>query len=1089
MASIGRITGSGASMSNELTIAAAAFNIDFSLLKLEAPREFNGLRNALSPQRIENAEDGQHHITARQLGALFGAKVPEIPNLISKYGTRVSEICSGLDEQTQSNFETGIFAGQTGPDGLNIWAGATSGTSGLAAHLLACLLARIWKAHEATSLWVDIVESRKQEILVASETGTDIASLMASRQIISRQQLASWDASARAWLQTADSERRRQHIQLNLIINNLKLPVNTCHAPYQSVMDTWIEAMKGMELLVQGISQRVNDGAILLAMSSWHLYSDLEVLLHQTTSVHQNDYLMQGSVVTVSAQRSDSQKNGVFWSLPLSRMRFYSQPVPTERKLAFDTNRVTMAEFCIAVLGGITEPWCQGGYQRDDIMKSILLLQNWLGASAPPWVTMLANASLLLDNAQGLEKQQYHKLLGRGARRGRQFVNDDSKPFEPCFGLTDPSILLTLLPESRNGIESPESKVRILRLIAKSSGIKPEDILIRYERLKWPSWSGREKELTYEYASALPLPRESRKRSYDGSRNVVNTHQRWVPLLTDLREAPDISCDGTECVCSKLSRSGTKSCHDCSCAIEGYPCTEFCHERDSKCSNFAPIYPLVCCGECSDVCNTCWIKQQDAETSDLPGISDLEIFRDSDSGSIKEQKCRKCEDRRRCAGWHNNNRKLNLEVKAEECYFILPDDVVNSPENSLLTIIRTPSGGLETFKFLLGIEDKVAIFSKENVEKPKPSSWGRSYKVLEAVKDDQSVHKTDFQNYLDNLSYASGTVRSLLGLAFAEKLYRVLGRATVSMESLTISLQDVRWLDWISTTRRNNSEVAYTFRAPSTDLDVFHGEARTQLAVSFACIAMFDSGEFDIDPRALLGTFALSSGDSIYLTSAITKDPAQTLERTQIRRNLGNLGRPELAFLVTTAEPMLGGLELASWCSVEHDPFDGKFHNSFTGTSLHLTLTDFELPIDVGDRGLRDTQVVILESVVSLNDKGKLMGDLNIVSCLDDPLLTIGCFCGNHIGNGTGGGTATIDTTALVEMLKTCVSSIDCWDEFFDFPIRRGIIRTAGNWQGRIAAVAAAIQKRKRTLLLPEHPCIKCLQDVTSLEPFDLIIA
>ncbi|KAH6951192.1 hypothetical protein BKA56DRAFT_505601, partial [Ilyonectria sp. MPI-CAGE-AT-0026] len=175
-----------------------AINVDFTLLKLEAPREFKGL----------------DEINARQLGAPFEAKLPSVPNLISKYGRRA------------------------GPDGLSVCAGATSGSEAIVAHLLACLLARVWKSHEAISLWVEIVERRKQEILATTTTGD--ASLMAAQQAISRQQLANWDASSRSWLQTADRERRNQHIQLKLIINNLSLLVNTSRDPYKSVIHVWI---------------------------------------------------------------------------------------------------------------------------------------------------------------------------------------------------------------------------------------------------------------------------------------------------------------------------------------------------------------------------------------------------------------------------------------------------------------------------------------------------------------------------------------------------------------------------------------------------------------------------------------------------------------------------------------------------------------------------------------------------------------------------------------------------------------------------------------------------------------------------------
>ncbi|KAF4451057.1 hypothetical protein F53441_5921 [Fusarium austroafricanum] len=1084
LASIGRVTASAASISNELTLAAAAFNIDFSLLKIEAPQEFNGLRNALSSRRIRDAEGGQHHITARQLGALFEAKVPAIPNLISKYGTRVSEICSGLDEQTQSHLDAGIFAGQTGPDGLNIWAGATSGTGGLAAHFLACLLARIWKPHEATSLWVEIVDRRKQEIVVASGA-VEAAALMASQQIISRQQLAVWDASARAWLQTADRDRRNQHIQLNLIINNLRLPVSTSHDPYQSVMDTWISAMKGMELLVLGVSQRVNNGAILLAMSSWHLYSDLEVLLCETKSVHLKDSLMQSSVVTVSAQRSDSQKDGVFWSLPLSRMRFYSPPVTTERQFALDTNRVTTAEFCIAVLGGVTGPWYDDGYQRDDILESILLLENWLGPGSPPWLTMLSNASSLLLRAQGLELQQYCKLLGRGARRGRRFVNGNTKQFAPLFGLTSPSNLFDFLSEPSNGIKSPESKIRVLRKIVESSGIKPEDVIIRYKRLKWPTGSGREEEWIYEYASALPFHRETRKRTHSGTFNAVNAHRRWVPLLPDLEGdsyvlSQAVNCADVPCDCGGKLDFGWQ----CPCNQEGFGCSEFCHKEGSECNNFKPIHPLSCCGKCSDTCDDCMTNPQNIDIREFLVAPDLDFFQNGELGDIPRQECQKCQDLRLCAGWYNSQRKRQLEAQAEECFFILPDEADYSEDDGSFRMVRKPSTGLERFEFLLGIQETVAVFSKKHVSQS--SSRGESCNTLTVVLEDKSVDKLRVLGYLDNLSHESRGVRSLVALAFAEKVYKGLNMATVSMEALMISLQDIRWPDWLSTTRPDGSEVEYIFRAPSADFDVFGGEAKAQLAVSFACVATFESGEFDIDPRALLGTFALSSGDSIYLTSAVTKDPTQALAKTQIRRILGNLGRPELAFLVTTGDPMLGGCDLASWQSVNHEYFDGDFHNAFTGTSLHLTLTDFELPIDVGVRGLRDTQVVILESVVSLCDRGKQLGDLNIIGCLDDPRLTIGCCCRRHGVDEEKA--APVDKKALLKKLEH-VRSIDCWDEFFDFPLSKGIIRATGNWQGRIAAVAAGIQKGKKTLLLPQDPCLRCLQDLNMLAQFDLIIA
>jgi hypothetical protein len=92
MSSIGRITSSIVSGNVENTFALANLNFDFTLVKLEAPQEYQGVRNALSKRRVENAEDGPLHRTARKLGALFEQIIPPIQTLTKAYGIRASEI-------------------------------------------------------------------------------------------------------------------------------------------------------------------------------------------------------------------------------------------------------------------------------------------------------------------------------------------------------------------------------------------------------------------------------------------------------------------------------------------------------------------------------------------------------------------------------------------------------------------------------------------------------------------------------------------------------------------------------------------------------------------------------------------------------------------------------------------------------------------------------------------------------------------------------------------------------------------------------------------------------------------------------------
>jgi hypothetical protein len=101
--------------------------------------------------------------------------------------------------------------------------------------------------------------------------------LLASQIQISRDQLAEWDNSARAWLQRADQAKKTEQIQTRLILDNLNVCVNAKPTTYASVMGAWKSALLGMERLLNGIPQNISDGGLLLALLSWHLYPDLIV--------------------------------------------------------------------------------------------------------------------------------------------------------------------------------------------------------------------------------------------------------------------------------------------------------------------------------------------------------------------------------------------------------------------------------------------------------------------------------------------------------------------------------------------------------------------------------------------------------------------------------------------------------------------------------------------------------------------------------------------------------------------------------------------------------------------------------------------
>ncbi|KAL8750820.1 MAG: hypothetical protein Q9184_006282 [Pyrenodesmia sp. 2 TL-2023] len=238
MASISKFIPGIASGSLDIQPALANLNFDFSLWKVAAPKEFEGVGSALSTSRREEAEDGKLHIIARKLGALF---------------EKIAQALS-LDDQGRKSY--GVFANQAGPDATSLWAAATSGGGAISVHLLACLLARIWDAPQAISIWVEIIKKRKEEVNADFEECNigHMATLQAARQDFPRAQIADWDDSARAWLRSANEVKKKQQTQLMLIIDNVHVPVNCELDTYVSVMDAWTKSLMQMEALVKGVS-------------------------------------------------------------------------------------------------------------------------------------------------------------------------------------------------------------------------------------------------------------------------------------------------------------------------------------------------------------------------------------------------------------------------------------------------------------------------------------------------------------------------------------------------------------------------------------------------------------------------------------------------------------------------------------------------------------------------------------------------------------------------------------------------------------------------------------------------------------------
>ena len=108
------------SVSNEVTLAVAAFNMDFTLMKIEAPQEYQGLGSTLSSSRREEAKAGSAHITARKLGTLLEHIVPDTPKLYGVCGQRAFEIAKSHSTIATTS-QMGPFSAHMGLDETSIW--------------------------------------------------------------------------------------------------------------------------------------------------------------------------------------------------------------------------------------------------------------------------------------------------------------------------------------------------------------------------------------------------------------------------------------------------------------------------------------------------------------------------------------------------------------------------------------------------------------------------------------------------------------------------------------------------------------------------------------------------------------------------------------------------------------------------------------------------------------------------------------------------------------------------------------------------------------------------------------------------------
>jgi hypothetical protein len=953
------------------------------------------------------------------------------------------------------------------------------------------MLARAWSGPEATAIWVELVASRKQDIKKNSDPSQPQGFLArtVSEMELPRSQLAAWDASARAWLRSADESKTFQQTQLRLILKDSGLSINSSRNTYSSVVEAWTLAMSSLQKLIQGIPQNISKASILLGLLSWHIYPDLNIVDPMTHVNFSDPLVNHGGVVTLGLNREGASDTGVRWSLALSHLRFYGEPVALERSIGSDDGRITIPELHIITLGCVISTWFESSsIEIAPIADCFEALEECLWPkvldpcpdddyrSAISWILHLSTAARTIISSDGMKLRHYTSLLEFGRRRGRGFLDSRLSNCVPMFGLADPELFHMFYDWLKEDTIDPY--IELMRGIAKHCNLRGDDCLIRYVPSERDSGRNTGSQKTPEYTTAISHPVATTKRMLDGTPISGLKHTYWIYFDSTVDPYKDQSALWR----GALSASDLETLHSWQ-TFRGCSCVSCC-DSDGNGGKGCPCQQLQI--SCTSLC-TC-----------TRNYTTLSLDKSCHNGRARRSEILESGAYCHWLSSHNSNliestnhrriwwssppvflarryRDLASEDDDIDLLTTFNDQLPTAPESLIDQEYCISRGGRTELVHFAG-DERVGLFVSNRAPRITPSvminlltEQLRSGKInpdklaqhiAHLPADDMCGHSSspEHQVFFDSLK----AVRKL------SDLYREWPEATVSIEITRRSIGLALW---------NFPELGrYEADTSTQSLAVKHR------AEKFACIAMMETGDHDLHYSDLESVVALASGNSIYVAESLLQDPSihdrsRDPEFVGIRRILGNLDRPGVVMLVPPKSSLIREPDLKSWKLVQQADFDGILSDSFKQTSLHLSFTDFEVPIAIKS-GAVDAEVVLLEALVSVHDGRQWVADFHDRAIRREtflePFIVTGCSttCEGPPNKELG--------QALFQDLGRKLKSINNWDELLcsqDNLLRDeiGVVQTHNNWTSRLAASVICNRKRIPSTVLPSQPtCAEC---------------
>lgn len=313
--------------------------------------------------------------------------------------------------------------------------------------------------------------------------------------------------------------------------------------------------------------------------------------------------------------------------------------------------------------------------------------------------------------------------------------------------------------------------------------------------------------------------------------------------------------------------------------------------------------------------------------------------------------------------------------------------------------------------------------------------------VLDTIKVFRPV-SIDLEKCAQEMSFKDNHNKTLLGMTFIRDLYRNIEGATVDVRAIKADLTKALW-------------VTKALAAPD------HG-----LSTCFACIAMMETGSYNLNPAELQSVFALCSAESLYIATALLQDPAASGpdgDSCLVRRYTGSIGRAGMAFLVPPKEPETRSYDhVDEWYRCDHKKFDGVMEDHFTSTSLHLSFSQASQAINIDFSGGRDVEAYFLETLISVYDKEAWVAELDVLGAMKSQGL---------VRRFLKADPCTCSATGEYSLI-----AVDSYPEMFIPPRDWGVIRAEGNWQARLAAASICLAAGYKVVLKPKHTCWICLQ-------------